>query len=92
MSQKLKPAHEIRLGRIRAVIWANHADSREVWFNVTVSRLYKDGEQWKDTTSFGRDDLPIVAKVADMAYAWIWGQDAVFSRGSIQRENSEGRA
>ena len=76
MSQKLKPAHEIRLGRIRAAIWANHTDNREIWFNITVSRLYKDGDQWKDTTAFGRDDLPLLAKVADMAYAWIWGHQA----------------
>ena len=26
--------------------------------------------------SFGRDDLPLLAKVADMAYAWIWEQEA----------------
>jgi hypothetical protein len=24
MTQKLKPTHEIRLGRIRAAIWINH--------------------------------------------------------------------
>ena len=68
-----KPVHEIRLGRIRAAIWANQTAGQDVWFNVTVSRLYKDGEQWKDTTAFRRDDLPVVAKVVDMAYAWIWG-------------------
>ena len=76
MTERLKPMHEIRLGRIRASIWANQSGNREVWYNVTVSRLYKDGEQWKDSTAFGRDDLPIVAKVADMAYAWIWAQEA----------------
>jgi hypothetical protein len=75
MAQAKKPAHEIRLGRIRAAIWANETENRQVWFNVTVSRLYKDGDQWKDTATYRRDDLPIVAKVVDMAYAWIWGQD-----------------
>ena len=73
--KKEKPVHEIRLGRIRAAIWANETENRQVWFNVTVSRLYKDGDQWKDTSTYRRDDLPIVAKVVDMAYAWIWGQD-----------------
>ena len=73
--QKQKPVHEIRLGRIRAAIWANETENRQVWFNVTVSRLYKDGDQWKDTSTYRRDDLPIVAKVMDMAYAWIWGQE-----------------
>ena len=75
MAQKQKPTHEIRLGRIRAAIWANEAENGNVWFNITVSRLYKDGDQWRDTSAFRRDDLPIVAKVVDMAYAWIWGQE-----------------
>ena len=34
-------------------------------------RLYKDGDEWKRTDSFGRDDLPLVAKVADLAHLWI---------------------
>ena len=71
---KQKPMHEIRLGRIRAAIWANQTSEEVVWFNVTVSRLYRDGDRWQDTATFRRDDLPIVAKVVDMAYAWIWGQ------------------
>ncbi len=75
MAQKQKPVHEIRLGRIRAAIWANQTESRDVWFNVTITRLYKEGDRWQDTATFRRDDLPIVAKVVDIAYTWIWGQD-----------------
>ena len=67
-----KPAHEVRLGRIRAAIWRNENGDNRSWFNVTVVRLYNDGEEWKDTHSFRRDDLPVVAKALDMAYAWIW--------------------
>ncbi len=67
-----KPAHEIRMGNVRAAIWANGKKPDEVWFNVTVSRSYKDEEGWKDTTSFRRDDLPVAAKALDMAYQWIW--------------------
>jgi hypothetical protein len=43
--------------------------------NVTISRLYKDGDQWKDSTSFGRDDLPLVAKVVELAHTWIFEQN-----------------
>ena len=76
MAQKKKePAHRIPLGRITAAIWANETDNGRVWFNVTVTRSYRDGDEWKDTSSFSRDDLPIVAKAADMAYAWIWGHE-----------------
>ncbi len=39
----------------------------------SVSRLYKDGDEWKDSTIFGRDDLPLVAKVVDQAHSYIFG-------------------
>ena len=70
---KQKPAHEIRLGRVKATIWANETDNG-TRHNVSVSRLYKDGDEWKQTTSFGREDLPLVAKVADLAHLWIYEQ------------------
>ena len=71
---KHKPAHEIRLGRIRAAIWANDTGHDGPSFSVTMSRLYKDGEVWKDSSSLYRDDLPVAAKILDMAYAWIWNR------------------
>ena len=71
---KQRPAHEVRLGRIRAAIWANQGDNGP-WYNVTLSRNYKDGEEWKSSASFGRDDLLTVAKVADLANTWIHSQN-----------------
>jgi hypothetical protein len=68
-----KPAHEIRLGSIKATIWANETQNGRR-FNVTVCRLYKEGDEWKRTESFGRDDLPLVAKVADLAHTFIFQQ------------------
>ena len=32
----------------------------------------KDGSEWKQTESFGRDDLPVLAKVADQAHTFIF--------------------
>ena len=68
--QKDKPAHEVRMGAVKAAIWKNDTDSG-VRYNVTFSRLYRDGEEWKSTESFGRDDLLLLAKVADQAHSWI---------------------
>lgn len=73
MTSNQKPLHEIKVGRIRATVWPNESDRRS-WFTVTVTRSYRDGEQWKTTTSFNRDELPLVAKAAEMAYEWIWRQ------------------
>ncbi len=66
------PVHEVRMGRVRAAIWENETQNG-TRYNVTISRLYKDGDEWKDSTSFGRDDLPLLEKVAAQAHAWIYG-------------------
>ena len=71
MAESQKPSHEIRLGRIKATVWANDTQ-HGVRHNVQIRRLYKDGDDWKDSDSFGRDDLPLVAKIADMAHTWIF--------------------
>jgi hypothetical protein len=84
-----RPIHEIRIAKVRAAIWANETENHEVWFNVSVARLYNDGNGWKDSTTFGRDDLPIVAKVMDMAYAWIWEQQSVRPTKESGRLNPE---
>lgn len=67
-----KPIHEIRLGAIRAAIWQNEANHGSR-LSASFSRLYKDGEEWKSTTSFGRDDLLLLSKVADHAHSFIHG-------------------
>ena len=73
MSSK-KPIHEIRLGRIKAAIWENEAENG-VRYNVTITRLYKTGnDEWKDSGSFGRDDLPLVEKVCHMTHLWIYSR------------------
>lgn len=68
---KNRPVHEIRMGRVRAAVWQNESEVG-IRHNVTFSRLYKDGGQWKDSTSFGRDDLPLLAKLADMAHTYLY--------------------
>ena len=41
-----KPVAEVRIGRVKAAIWRNGTDEHPR-HNVTFSRLYKDGDQWK---------------------------------------------
>ncbi len=72
---KQQPVHEIRMGSIKAAIWENQttAGTRH---NVTVCRIYKDGDEWKQTESFGRDDLPLLTKILDRAHSWIFDEAA----------------
>jgi len=71
MPKNHKPVHEVRMGVVKAAIWANETEYG-VRHGVTFQRLYKDGNEWKTTESFGRDELPLVAKVADLAHTWIF--------------------
>jgi hypothetical protein len=80
-----RPVHELRMGRVRAAVWENETQNG-TRHNVTISRLYKDGDDWRDSTSFGRDDLPLVEKVASLAHAWIYG-----SGQSGDRTREDGR-
>ena len=66
-----KPVDEIRIGRVKATIWRNGTDEQPR-HNVTFARLYKDGDQWKSTHSFGRNDLLVLAKVADLAHTRLF--------------------
>jgi hypothetical protein len=66
-----RPVHEVKLGKIKAAIWLNETESGKR-YNVTVGRLYRDGDSWKLADSFGREDLPLLIKVLDLAHSWIY--------------------
>ncbi|MBL7648027.1 MAG: hypothetical protein JNK74_17735 [Candidatus Hydrogenedentes bacterium] len=66
-----KPVEELRLGTIKAAIWQNESKNG-TRYSVRITRLYKDEDEWKTSDSFGRDELPLVAKVADLAHIWIF--------------------
>lgn len=65
------PVKTLRLGRIKAAVWENGGDQR-AFFNVTFARTYMDEQKkFHDTDSFGRDDLLLLAKLADQAHSFI---------------------
>jgi hypothetical protein len=68
-----KPVHEIRVGGIRASIWRNESD-KGPRFNTTFERSFRDGDEWKTSDSFGRDDLLTLGFVAQEALRWIVDQ------------------
>ena len=73
MANNNKPVKEIRLGAVKGAIWENQVGDT-TRFNVVLKKIYKDGSEWKATDSFGRDELLLVAKVADQAHSWIFEQ------------------
>ena len=74
MTTKQKPAHKIQYGLIAAAIWKNQSEKGGTFYNVTVSRSYRSGEELKSSDSFGRDDLLTLAKALNEAHTWIASQ------------------
>jgi hypothetical protein len=68
-----QPVHKIRHGAVSASIWRQETDKGSV-FNVTFQRSYKDGDEWKNSTSFGRNNLLVVSLIAARAFEWIGNQ------------------
>ena len=66
-----RPIHEIRLGCVKAEIWRSE-EERGMRHNVTFTRVEVTESRWNSSTSFGRDDLPLVEKVASLAMLWIY--------------------
>ena len=67
-----QPIDHIRIGAVQAAIWQNTDRNDIPRYNVTLERLYRDADaKWQSTNSFGRDDLLVLAKVADRAHTRI---------------------
>ena len=65
-----QPVHKIRHGAISASIWRQETEKGPL-FNVSFQRSYKDGEEWKSSTSFGAHNLLVVSLIATRAFEWI---------------------
>lgn len=65
-----KPALELRRGLIKVRVLRKGTKSG-LRHSVRITRLFKDGDVWKESSCFGRDDIPLVRLVLDQAFIWI---------------------
>lgn len=78
------PIRNLRLGRLKAAVWENAADER-TYYSVKFSRTYVDeNKKFQDADNFGRDDLLLLAKLADHVHTFIC------ERGTQQRAEENG--
>lgn len=66
-----RPVWEKRMGRITCSVWPQENDKGKKWYSVSISRIYRVNDQWKRSTSFSLNDLPLVARLAALAMDWI---------------------
>lgn len=67
-----KPAFESRLGQIKVTVWANKKDGK-LLYSTSITKSYKDKEtgDWKESSSYSRDDLPKIQELTRQAYVFI---------------------
>ena len=71
-----KPVHVIRFGLIKCQIFHRTTGSGDRFY-ATVVRLFRNGDQWVESKQFGRNDLPLVSKVVDLAHTWIYAHGQI---------------
>lgn len=72
-TSKSQPVHKIRQGAVSASIWRQDT-AKGPMFNVTFQRAYKDGDDWKNSNSFGQKNLLVLGLIAARAFEWIGSQ------------------
>lgn len=77
MSTNTKPFDKVQIGSVNAALWRNTDPEGRAYYSVSFEKRYRDGKgDWQSTGSFHRDDLLVIAKVADKAFDRIQAAQA----------------
>ncbi len=75
----MKPEKVFRIGSVTASVFVNEVKTdsgkREIR-NVNLQRRYKDGDEWKSSSSFGLADLPQAIAVMEIAMKHVAAEEA----------------
>tara|TARA_R110002096_G_scaffold48810_9_gene129165 strand:- start:16 stop:297 length:282 start_codon:yes stop_codon:yes gene_type:complete len=67
-----RPVHEIRMSGVKASIWKNETKTGGSFYSASFHTLYRDSEgSWRRSSSFGREDLLLLAKVANEVHTYM---------------------
>lgn len=61
-----QPLDSLKIGMLEVTIWKNDAEKGPPQ-NITISRRYRDGDEYKTAYSFGPADLATVKVLTDWA-------------------------
>ena len=67
----MEPVKKIKVGGIEAAVWENTSKEGNKYFTTTMERNYKDGEEWKKTSSLRANDIPKAILSLQKAYEFV---------------------
>jgi hypothetical protein len=66
-----KPEKTFRIGYCSASVFLNEMNNERQFRTVSLQRRYKDGDDWKSSSSFSLADLPHAMAVLQMAMNYL---------------------
>ena len=68
---KKLPEKKIKVGNVQVAIWRNKSKLGEPFYSLSFEKYYKDGEDWKSTTSLNKNDIPKAILALEEAYKFL---------------------
>lgn len=75
-----KPVQVFRLKSVKVAVFENRSTDGAPFFKTSLQRIYRDGEEWKTTQSFSREDLPVARLLLQRAWEFILEREANAAR------------
>lgn len=76
----MKPERVFRIGSVSASVFKNQIETssgtRDLR-SVNIQRRFRDGDEWKSSSSFGLGEIPQALKVLELALTFVANKEAV---------------
>jgi len=74
----MKPERVFRIGNVSASVFANEVDGGNRHLrSVNLQKRYRNGDEWKFSSSFDLSELPQVRAVLELATNYVADKEAV---------------
>ena len=71
-----QPEKTFRIGSCSASVFLNTANGAQPYRSVSLQRRYRDGEEWKTSSSYSLAHLPAAIAVMQMAQDYVASKEA----------------
>lgn len=89
MSENNKPAVVFKARGVSASVFANRVQANGgefTMYKTALTKTYKDGNEFKRTSSFTRDEIPVAQMLLAKAYDWIHAIEATAKKDESDHE------
>jgi len=78
MAKSSKPVFTTKYGAVQLAVFENDIGEGKTVRSVSISKSYKSGEEWKTTTNFKGQDLPLIEGCIRDAMEFLYKKDIPF--------------